>query len=364
MRRFPPAVVLLLVAPAVAELLIGNVPLTRPAHLALDVGLYGCGALLIREVVRRRGLGWPAILVLGAAYAVVEEGLLLETVFNPAFPVAGGCALGVSWVYAEWAVGYHAVWSVAIPILLAESLFPDRRREAWLGPVGAGAAAAGFGAAALAMALRFRFDFASYTAPPALLAAAAALALGLVALALVLPARRVSPGRPPRPAPARWALRLLGGLGGVLWFALDVAGAVGRGVPAAAVLPAGLLLAAGTALLVRRWSAPGRGWSGGHSLALASGALAASLLFGLLVSSIRPGPATAVQLAVTAAAVALLVALARRPQPPYSVGAGAVRLGPDRVLGDDHDPDGGGAGVRDRDPALVATLEADRPART
>lgn len=84
MRRFSPVLVLLALAPAVAEFLIGNVPLTRPVHLALDVGLYGGGAVLVREAVRRRGLGWPAILLLGVAYAVVEEALVLQTVFNPA----------------------------------------------------------------------------------------------------------------------------------------------------------------------------------------------------------------------------------------------------------------------------------------
>lgn len=153
-----------------------------------------------------------------------------------------------------------------------------------------------------------------------------------------------APGRSGRPAPSPWPLRLLAALAGALWFALDVTGAIGRGVPAAIPALAGVLLAAGTAVLVRRWSAPGRGWTGAHALALASGALAASLLFGLLVSSIPPGPATAVQLAVTGAAGGLLVAMGRRLRPSYSAGAGAARLGPDR------------------DPALVAPVEADRPA--
>jgi hypothetical protein len=52
-----PALVLLLLAPAVAEVLFGATPVSNLGALLPDVAVYGCGALLIREVVRRRGLG-------------------------------------------------------------------------------------------------------------------------------------------------------------------------------------------------------------------------------------------------------------------------------------------------------------------
>jgi hypothetical protein len=309
MRRFSPVLVLLVLAPAVAEFLIGNVPATVPMHLALDVGLYGAGAVLVRELARRRGLGWPAILLLGAGFAVVLEGLLLETIFNPDFPVRGGRALGVNWIYAEWAVGYHAVWSIVIPILLTELLFPGRRTEPWLGDRELAAVGSVLVVACLAMALRFRFDFASYTASGTQLAAAAAVALALAALGLVwrAPTSRVTPGSPARRAPSFWPLRLMAGFAGVVWFGFDLYGAVGRGIPAPVVMLAGALLAGLMTFLLERWSAAERVWGGAHQLALVAGALTASLLFGLLVSATRGGSALVVQLLVTGIAIVLLV---------------------------------------------------------
>ena len=39
--------------------------------------------MLIREVVRRRGWGYPNILILALAYAVLEEGVTTQSLFNP-----------------------------------------------------------------------------------------------------------------------------------------------------------------------------------------------------------------------------------------------------------------------------------------
>src|SRR5215213_2294641 len=103
-------------APAVAEVLFGATPITNPGAMLPDVAVYGCGALLIREVARRRGLGWSSILVLGVAFGIVEEGLALESLFNPSLFNAGdlgGRALGINWVWAQWTLGYHTVWSIS-----------------------------------------------------------------------------------------------------------------------------------------------------------------------------------------------------------------------------------------------------------
>ena len=43
-------------------------------------------ALLIREVARRRGLGWPGILLLAAAFGVVQAGLVDQSMFSPRLP--------------------------------------------------------------------------------------------------------------------------------------------------------------------------------------------------------------------------------------------------------------------------------------
>src|SRR5262245_36906401 len=127
MRRVFPAIVLIVLAPLVAEVLAGSTPLTMPALLVVDVLIYGSGALLIRELVRRRRRGWPSILLMGAAYGLIEEGLALQSLFNPGYgSVAhwGARVAGINGVYTVVSILVHMVWSVAVPILLTELLFP------------------------------------------------------------------------------------------------------------------------------------------------------------------------------------------------------------------------------------------------
>ncbi|MBX6343124.1 MAG: hypothetical protein IRY97_11745, partial [Thermomicrobiaceae bacterium] len=158
--RHAPALALVLLSPLVAEVLLGATPLSNAGALLPDLAAYGCGALLIRELVRRRGRGWASILTLGVAYGIVEEGLALGSLFNPELFDAGrlgGRWLGVNWDWTEWTLGYHAVWSIATPILLAEILFPSRRREPWLGRRGLWLAGALYLVGVGAFAAIFRF---------------------------------------------------------------------------------------------------------------------------------------------------------------------------------------------------------------
>ncbi len=62
------ALTLFFIAPLVAEFLLGDFPITFLSPLILMTPFYGGGALLIRELTRRTGRGWPAILLLGCAY--------------------------------------------------------------------------------------------------------------------------------------------------------------------------------------------------------------------------------------------------------------------------------------------------------
>jgi len=50
-----------------------------PSTLLLLAALYGCGALLVREAWIRWGRGPYAPSLLGAAYGIVEEGLLVKS---------------------------------------------------------------------------------------------------------------------------------------------------------------------------------------------------------------------------------------------------------------------------------------------
>src|SRR5690242_17801914 len=126
--RFSFVLVLIIMAPLIAEVLPGSTPLSMPGLLIMDLLIYGPGALLIRELVRGRGRGWASILLLGAAYGLIEEGLGLQSLFQPTYASAalwGARLFGVNWVYTGLVVLWiHPLWSAAVPILLTELLFP------------------------------------------------------------------------------------------------------------------------------------------------------------------------------------------------------------------------------------------------
>ena len=69
-RHLAPLFVLLILTPSVSELLLGDIPLgaSLPFLLLLNLSYYGTGALIIREIVRRRGLSWWWVLILAFAY--------------------------------------------------------------------------------------------------------------------------------------------------------------------------------------------------------------------------------------------------------------------------------------------------------
>jgi hypothetical protein len=85
MKRAVPVAALLLLAPWVGEFLLGNISVRRFPALMILALLYGCGALLVREVTRRTRRGWPTILLLGAAYGIIEAGIVDQSLFNPSF---------------------------------------------------------------------------------------------------------------------------------------------------------------------------------------------------------------------------------------------------------------------------------------
>src|SRR6201999_2281208 len=83
MRRAAPAVALFFLSPLVAEFLLGDFTLAQLSALVLLAPAYGGAAVLIREVTRRTGRGWPAMILLALAYGVLEEGLETQSLFNP-----------------------------------------------------------------------------------------------------------------------------------------------------------------------------------------------------------------------------------------------------------------------------------------
>jgi hypothetical protein len=139
-RRWLPAVVLLVLSPAIGELLSGSSPpkeFFNPVTFLTLAGLYGSGAILVRELTLRWQKGWPTLLVLAAAYGIVEEGLMCKSFFDPNWPDVGilgvyGHWLGVNWVWAEHLTFFHTAFSIAIPILLVEMIYAQRRHDSWV----------------------------------------------------------------------------------------------------------------------------------------------------------------------------------------------------------------------------------------
>ena len=140
-----PIFALLILAPSIPELLTGSTPITLLAidplrfafQMALNIGLYGTGALLIREASAKWNKGWATILLLGAAYGIMEEGIAVHTFFQSSGNPVGimgtyGRAFGVNWVWVVGLTLFHSLYSISIPILLVQLLYPDIKRKPWM----------------------------------------------------------------------------------------------------------------------------------------------------------------------------------------------------------------------------------------
>jgi hypothetical protein len=174
-RRVLPAIGLFLLAPLVGEFLLGDLPITALAELVILAPMYGGGTLLIREVSRRAGWGWPSMLALALAYGVLEEGITTLTLFNPVWAGrhlhAWGDipALGMGGPWTVFVLSLHMLWSTTIPILFVELVTRDRRTTPWLGRVGLVVTSVVFvaGAAVITMGSYSQSEFRASIAHPA-----------------------------------------------------------------------------------------------------------------------------------------------------------------------------------------------------
>ncbi|HEX4920104.1 MAG TPA: hypothetical protein VFV92_05125 [Candidatus Bathyarchaeia archaeon] len=135
-----PILLLFFLSPLAGEGLSGSTPplaFLNPLVLFLLGSLYGSGALLVRDYARRWKKGWRSLLILGAGYGIIEEGIMVRSFFSPTWKDLGllasyGRWLGVNWVWAEWLTIFHSIFSITIPIFLVELTFPKARAQVWL----------------------------------------------------------------------------------------------------------------------------------------------------------------------------------------------------------------------------------------
>jgi hypothetical protein len=318
---------LVVLTPVIAELAWGSTPMTMAWLTLLWMPIYGAGVLLIREAWVRSRRPWLALVPLGLAYELVEDGIGLQALTSPNLYHAadwGVRVLGFNVTYWEANAAYHTVFSVLVPIAITHLLFPSHRGRPYLRTPGTvvTAVVALLGVALLRVAIP-PFEDPTYVAPLAVPLASAVVAalLAVVALRVLPPRRDAAPAAGPVPAP--WAL----GAGAavvsavVLWtmwpghFQGQPAGT--HGLWALVPMVAGLLLAVGSGVAVSRWA--GRAaWTDRHVLCLVGGLLVAHTLVG---SVFWAGTAVDVVglLVLAVLTVVLLALLGRRARVPAGV---------------------------------------------
>ena len=280
--------------------------------LAFFVPLYGCPALLIREMARRVGMTWIGVVALATGFGVVQAGLIDQSIFRLTYrdlPAWADWAtptyiepLGLSAYLALTFVAGHVIASFCAPIAISEALVPGQRTEAWLGPVALGVTAGLYLTAAGVILDDHLATEAAAISPTQLLVTSVVVA-GLVVFAVTV-------GRASREKADRWCPPAL-----VLFV---VVGAVGVGKEYLPVTWAGVAahaaLLAGVAGLVL-WFARSSSWTRLHELAVAAGFVAALAIGGFTTTPLF-GDASALQKyghnIVLSVAIAVIVFLGLR----------------------------------------------------
>jgi uncharacterized membrane protein len=141
------AIGLMILSPICAEYIIGydtntgDLPVLV-ASLLIFSPLYGGPAVLIREMSRRFGLGWPGILTLSAAFGILQAGIIDQSMFSESYREIDywDTIVGPTWIgplglsasaSLQFVVG-HMIWSFGIPIALVEALSPKTADRPWL----------------------------------------------------------------------------------------------------------------------------------------------------------------------------------------------------------------------------------------
>jgi hypothetical protein len=311
-RSIPAALTLFFLAPIVAEFLLGDFPVTWLPLLLLLAPLYGGGALLIRELVRRSGRGWPSILLLGVAYALIEEAFTTQSLFNPHY--LGMHLLGPAWIpslgigawWTLFMLNVHPFWSIGVSIALVEGLYPAHVGAAWLGKIGVCVAAALF-AAGIVYNTSYSLRHDLFRASAAQLLVAALFVVVFAAAAFLIPA--LSASHKPGAAPSPWLTCVAAFL---LGFAVFLAPIHLNWVAVAWILAIDLFFLGALWEFSRR-----SGWTPLHTFSIAAGGALVYGLHGFLIKPVVPSSTRVVLLShalFLVLALALIAAGVRRTQ--------------------------------------------------
>jgi len=326
-----PIVTLAILTPGIPEYVLGSsnlaylviLPPLFVALLLVNVAIYTTGALLVREAMIRWKLGLGSLVALGAAYAIVEEGIGTATFFNPHTSAAGalvwyGHYLGVNWVFVLGIMGYHAFISIGLPIALLARILPETRGKSLLHGRQVLIVLAILAADAGLVMFLFAGRITGFVTPVPLL-----VACGLGIVALVLLARRLPRDllTPPTLRPAATPLRFA-----LLGAAFEPSILLVEILPPALGLPAEadfVLVGAVGAL----FAYVGLQWIGRTEndlgvIALGIGVVATLMLIGVLLTF--PVPSTLVAGSLALVGLGSLYAATRRTMLPQGPPAGAL----------------------------------------
>ena len=287
-KNVAPAITLILLAPLITEILPGATRFSSLFVFPIQICVWGGGALLIRYIVRRWQLGWKSMLYLALVLSVAEEFLIQQTSIAPMVIHLKGVTyardFGINYVYLLWALIYESVSVVILPVYLTELIFPNRKKDLWIGKGGvvlfstlflSGSFAAWFTWTQIARVKVFHLP--AYT-PSLPLVVIAILVIAL----LVFKATRKFASKPLLPKqhlnpPALWILMVSGGLWSILLYGLVL---LGFGIqpafsPIIAVL-VGLVLATAPFYFLPPWT-NNPGWDRMHTFSIIFGVMSGSM---------------------------------------------------------------------------------------
>ncbi len=305
--RLAAVISLMVLSPLIAEYLLGSLPMSMIAILPVMMLMYGAGAVVIRELARQTGRGWPTIILLATAYGFIEEGLVDQSLFNPNYlhlrllDYGFIPAIGTSLVWAIYVIGLHMFWSISVPAGLTETLFRDKRDAPWLGRIGLGIFMVLFLAGA-AMVAFFTWKQMPFMASPAQLGGTAAIALALIVAAFVWPKRtETTTGKAPHPLVLFAVPMVLGSAFILSEYAAQGIKDLPAGVAAGALFGLEALMLLFMAVFTR-----GRAWTDVQRFALMAGGLSVYIWCGFKTDMTLHGTA---DLPAHAALAAVFVAL-------------------------------------------------------
>ncbi len=302
---------LFVLSPLIAEYLLGSLPMSMIAILPVMMLMYGSGAVIIRELVRQSGRGWPSLILLATAYGLIEEGLVDQSLFNPNYlhlrllDYGFIPALGTSLVWGIYVIALHMFWSISVPIGLTEALFRKKRDTPWLGKIGIGVFIVLF-LAGSALVAAFTYKTLPFMASPAQLGVTAALVLALIVAAFLWPKRPdATAGKAPHPAVLFAVPLALGSAFMSVEFAARSLSRLPWILPAAALAGCEILMLVFMAVFTR-----GRMWSDGQRFALMAGSLGVYVWLGFRTDATLHGASDLPAHAALAVAFVLLLVFA------------------------------------------------------